>query len=201
MVSNNVISVIFIVLAYLIGSIPVGVILGKMKGVDPRKTGSGNIGATNVMRAGGKALGIITLLGDAAKGFIPTVAAILSGLDPLIIAIVGLAAFLGHIFPVFLKFKGGKGVATGLGVYIAIRPLVVLGAFIIFLLVFIVWRYISLASMIGAIIVPVALHLVHAPCEYVIMASVVAIIVLIRHKENISRLISGTENKLSFKKR
>jgi acyl phosphate:glycerol-3-phosphate acyltransferase len=200
MVNNNVINVLFVVFAYLIGSIPVGVILGKMKGIDPRKTGSGNIGATNVMRAGGKALGIITLLGDAAKGFIPVILARVFGFDVLIIAIVGLAAFLGHIFPIFLRFKGGKGVATALGVYIAIRPLVILGAFIIFIIVFLLWRYVSLASLIGAIVVPIGLYLVKAPYEFVVMAGLIGIIVIIRHKENISRLIKGTENKLSFKK-
>jgi acyl phosphate:glycerol-3-phosphate acyltransferase len=200
MVNNNVINALFIVLAYLIGSIPVGVILGKMKGVDPRKTGSGNIGATNVMRAGGKALGIITLFGDAAKGFIPVFLAELFGLDVSIIAIIGLAAFLGHVFPIFLRFKGGKGVATALGVYIAIGPLVILGAFIIFIIVFLIWRYVSLASLIGAIMVPIGLYVIKAPCEFVIMAGIIAMIVIIRHKENISRLLKGTENKLSFKK-
>ncbi len=200
MVNNNAINVLLIVLAYLIGSIPVGVILGKMKGIDPRKTGSGNIGATNVMRAGGKALGIITLLGDAAKGFIPVILARVLGFDVLIIAIVGLAAFLGHIFPVFLRFKGGKGVATALGVYIAIGPLVILGAFIVFVIVFIIWRYVSLASIVGAIVIPIGLYLAKAPLGFVVMAGLIGIIVIIRHKENISRLIKGTENKLSFKK-
>ncbi len=189
---------LLIILAYLIGSIPVGVILGKMKGIDPRKTGSGNIGATNVMRAGGKKLGIITLLGDAAKGFIPVAAAAALDADVLVVAIVGLAAFLGHVFPVFLRFKGGKGVATALGVYIAIRPLVILGAFIVFVIVFLVWRYISLASIVGAIIVPIGLYLVKAPREFIVMAGLIGIVVIIRHRENISRIIKGTENKLSF---
>lgn len=196
--TDNVISIVLIIFAYLIGSIPVGVILGKIKGIDPRKTGSGNIGATNVMRAGGKTLGIITLLGDAAKGFIPVALAGALNRDVLIVAIVGLAAFLGHVFPVFLRFKGGKGVATALGVYIAVRPLIILGAFVIFVIVFLVWRYISLASIVGAIVVPFGLYLVKAPCELVVMAGLIGIIVIIRHKENISRLIKGTENKLSF---
>ena len=200
MAHYNVINVLFIVLAYLIGSIPVGVILGKMKGIDPRKTGSGNIGATNVMRAGGKALGVITLLGDAAKGFIPVFLARALGFDVLIIAIVGLAVFLGHIFPVFLRFKGGKGVATALGAYIAIRPIVIFGAFIVFVIVFMVWRYVSLASIVGAIVVPIGLYFVKAPCEFVAMAGLIGIIVIIRHKENITRLLKGTENKLSLKK-
>jgi glycerol-3-phosphate acyltransferase PlsY len=196
--TDNAVDIVFIVIAYLLGSIPVGVILGKMKGIDPRKSGSGNIGATNVMRAGGKKLGIITLLGDAAKGFIPVAAAAALNADVLVVAIVGLAAFLGHVFPVFLRFKGGKGVATALGVYIAIRPLVILGAFIVFVVVFLVWRYISLASIVGAIIVPIGLYLVKAPREFVVMAGLIGIIVIIRHRENILRIIKGTENKLSF---
>ena len=198
--ANNVIRIGIVVFAYLMGSIPVGVILGRLKGVDPRKTGSGNIGATNVMRAGGKALGIVTLLGDAVKGFIPVAIAGALGCDILTVAIVGLAAFLGHVFPIFLGFKGGKGVSTALGVYLALRPLVILGAFIVFLIVFLIWRYISLASMVGAIAVPIGLYLIKAPCEFVSMAAIIGILVIIRHKENISRLLKGTENKLTFKK-
>ena len=122
MAYDNGVNVALVVFAYLIGSIPVGVVLGKMKGVDPRKTGSGNIGATNVMRAGGKVLGIVTLLADTAKVFIPVAVAGALGAGELVISSVGLAVFLGHVFPVFLRFRGGKGVATALGVYIAVRP-------------------------------------------------------------------------------
>ncbi|MHB8109638.1 MAG: glycerol-3-phosphate 1-O-acyltransferase PlsY [Syntrophorhabdaceae bacterium] len=198
--NNNVIAVILVVFAYFIGSIPVGVILGKLKGIDPRKSGSGNIGATNVMRAGGKKLGVITLLCDAAKGFIPVMAAMMMGLPDSIVAIAGLMVFLGHVFPVFLKFKGGKGVATALGVYLAVGPWVILGAFVLFVIVFVVWRYVSLASLVGAISVPVGLYFVGAPYEFVVMAGVIAVIVIVRHRENISRLVKGTENKLSFSK-
>ena len=116
MAYDNGVNVALVVFAYLIGSIPVGVVLGKMKGVDPRKTGSGNIGATNVMRAGGKVLGIVTLLADTAKGFIPVAVAGALGAGELVISSVGLAVFLGHVFPVFLRFRGGKGVATALAV-------------------------------------------------------------------------------------
>lgn len=196
--NDNVIALVLIIASYFIGSIPVGVLLGKVKGVDPRKTGSGNIGATNVMRAGGKKLGLLTLLGDTAKGFIPVIFA--RGLDfpEYIVAIVGLVVFIGHVFPVFLKFRGGKGVATALGVYLAIRPSVILGAFILFVIVFLIWRYVSLASIVGAIVVPVGLFLVKAPCQFILMAGIITVIVLIRHRENIGRLIKGTENRLSF---
>ncbi len=200
MAYDNGVNVALVVFAYLIGSIPVGVVLGKMKGVDPRKTGSGNIGATNVMRAGGKVLGIVTLLADTAKGFIPVAVAGALGAGELVISSVGLAVFLGHVFPVFLRFRGGKGVATALGVYIAVRPSVILAAFIIFVIVFMIWRYVSLASIIGAVIVPIGLYIVKAPCTFVVMAGIIGLIAIIRHKDNISRLIKGTENKLSFKK-
>lgn len=192
------ISPLLIVFAYIMGSIPVGVILGKLKGVDPRKTGSGNIGATNVMRAAGKMFGIITLLCDAAKGFIPVVLAVYMGGSGYIVAMVGFAVFLGHLFPVFLKFKGGKGVATALGVYLAISPLAVLGCFVVFVIVMAIWRYVSLASIVGAIAIPVAFFILETPCEYVLMAAVIAIAVILRHKDNILRLIKGTEHKLSL---
>ncbi len=191
-------NILLVVFAYLMGSIPVGVILGKLKGVDPRKTGSGNIGATNVMRSAGKKLGIITLLCDAAKGFIPVMLAICLGTQGYVIALTGFVVFLGHLFPVFLKFRGGKGVATALGVYIALSPVVIIGAFVVFAIVFAIWRYVSLASIIGAVAVPAGLYLVKAPREFVIMAGLIAVLVIVRHKENISRLLKGTENKISF---
>ena len=198
MIPNNLIDISLIIFAYLIGSIPVGVILGRLKGVDPRKTGSGNIGATNVMRSAGKKLGIITLVCDAAKGLIPVVLATALGAQEYVIAIVGFVVFLGHVFPIFLKFRGGKGVATALGVYLAVRPTVIIGAFVVFVIVFAIWRYVSLASLIGAIVVPIGLYLVRAPYQFVIMAVLIALVVILRHKDNISRLIKGTENKLSF---
>ena len=198
MISDSLANVLLVVFAYLIGSIPVGVILGKMKGVDPRKTGSGNIGATNVMRAGGKKLGIITLLCDAAKGFAPV--ALATGIDApgYVIALVGFVVFLGHLFPLFLKFRGGKGVATALGVYLALSPGVIGGAFIVFIVVFAIWRYVSLASLTGAAVVPVGLYLVRAPCEFVVMSGLITLLVIMRHKDNISRIIKGTENKMTF---
>jgi len=187
-----------VVFAYLLGSIPVGVILGRLKGVDPRKMGSGNIGATNVMRAAGKKLGVVTLILDAAKGFLPVVLATVLGVHVYVIALVGLAAFLGHVFPVFLRFKGGKGVATALGVYLAVSPVTILGAFVVFVIVAAIWRYVSLASMIGAMAVPIGLYLIGAPWSFVVMAVLITLVVIVRHKDNIARLVKGTESKLSF---
>jgi len=188
---------LLVVFAYFLGSIPMGVILGRLKGVDPRKTGSGNIGATNVMRAAGKKLGVITLILDAAKGFLPVVLATLLGVHVYVVALVGLVAFLGHVFPVFLRFRGGKGVATALGVYLAVSPVTILGAFVVFIIVAAIWRYVSLASMIGAIVVPVGLYLVGAPRAFVLMAVLITLVVILRHKDNIARLAKGTESKLS----
>lgn len=189
---------VYAVIAYLIGSIPIGVILAGLKGKDPRKTGSGNIGATNVMRAAGRVLGIATLIGDIAKGFVPAFIAIRCALPGEIVAIVGLAAFLGHLFPLFLKFRGGKGVATALGVYLAVGPAAIVPCFIIFVFVLLIWRYVSLGSLIGAGIVPFAMYFLKAPAEYIWLAVVIAIFVIIKHKDNIRRLIKGQENKIRF---
>ena len=185
-----------VIAAYLIGSIPVGVLLAKMKGKDPRKTGSGNIGATNVMRAAGKTMGVITLLGDALKGFIPTYVAICTGMPAVFVVAVGLAAFLGHLFPLFLRFKGGKGVATALGVYIALNPFAILISFIVFVLVLLKWRYVSAGSLAGCAVMPVSLYFLDDPAVYIQVSIVMALLVLWKHRDNIGRLKSGTEHKL-----
>ena len=195
---TKMIYILLIVFAYLVGSIPIGVLLVKLKGKDPSKVGSGNIGATNVMRSAGKALGIVTLIGDIAKGFIPTFIAMRLGEPAFIIALVGLAAFSGHLFPVFLKFKGGKGVATGAGVFLAISPPIILISFVIFVIVFLVWKYVSLGSLVGTAIIPLSFTLLKAPLEYILLALLIACGVFIKHKDNIKRLLTGTENKVKF---
>ena len=189
---------LLIIFAYLVGSIPIGVLLARLKGKDPRRVGSGNIGATNVMRSAGKVLGIITLIGDVMKGFIPTFIAMRLGEPALIIALVGLAAFSGHLFPVFLKFQGGKGVATGAGVFLAISPLVIFISFVIFVIVFLIWKYVSLGSLTGTAIIPLSFTLLKAPLEYILVSLLIACCVFIKHKDNIKRLITGTENKVKF---
>ncbi len=187
-----------IVFAYLMGSIPIGVILARLKGKDPRKVGSGNIGATNVMRSAGKILGIVTLVGDIAKGFIPAFVAVRSGEPAVIVALVGLAAFFGHLFPVFLKFKGGKGVATGAGVFLAISPLAVFISFVCFLIVFLIWKYVSLGSLVGTLIIPLSFFALKAPLEYILFSLFIACGVFFKHRDNIKRLLAGKENKISF---
>lgn len=188
--------ILYIIIAYLIGAIPVGVILSKIKGVDPRKTGSRNIGATNVMRTAGKALGILTLAGDILKGLVPTMLAMFCRYPYPIIAAIGLATFLGHLFPVYLKFKGGKGVATAVGVYLAVSPFAILINAVIFILVLLKWRYVSLGSLIGTGLVPLALVALKKPVEYVYLSLVIGILIFIKHKDNIKRLLQGKEHKI-----
>jgi glycerol-3-phosphate acyltransferase PlsY len=191
-------SVLYITISYLIGSIPIGVILSKLKGKDPRKIGSGNIGATNVMRAAGKTIGIITLLGDITKGFVPTILAVYYEEPKMLITAIGIASFLGHLYPVFLKFKGGRGVATALGVYLAISPLAILINAIIFILVLLKWRYVSLGSLAGTGIMPLTLYILKVPQAYIYLSFIIGVLIFIKHRDNIKRLLEGKENKISF---
>ena len=193
-------SFLIILFAYLLGSVPVGVILASIKGADPRKVGSGNIGATNVMRAAGKTTGILTLVGDILKGFLPILIAVALEEPILVIAAVGLAAFLGHLFPLFLKFKGGKGVATALGVYLRLDPFAVLIAAVVFVLVLIKWRYVSLGSLAGVAVIPLALYLLNAQSYYVYLALIIGTLIFIKHTDNIRRLVAGTESKVGKSK-
>lgn len=180
------------------GSVPVGIVIAGILGKDPRKAGSGNIGATNVLRTVGKAAGIATLLGDAAKGFLPAGLAIFLGEAPYVVALAGLASFLGHLYPVYLRFKGGKGVATALGIYLALNPLAVALGAIIFFAVLVKWRYVSLSSLTGAGSIPLALYALRAPEEYVYLSMVMLLFIYAKHKENIARLRAGKENRFRF---
>jgi len=194
------ISYALVVFAYLLGSIPVGVILARARGTDPRQVGSGNIGATNVMRAAGKVTGALTLVGDMLKGLLPVVVALGFNQPGFVVAAVGLAAFAGHLYPLFLKFRGGKGVATALGVYLALDPLAVVVAIVVFLLVLIKWRYVSLGSLVGVALMPFLLCLHNAPSHYIYLVLVVGVVIFIKHADNIRRLIAGTENKIGRSK-
>ncbi len=189
---------IFIALfGYLLGSVPTGLILSKLfSKVDPRKSGSKNIGATNIFRTAGKSLGILTLLGDLLKGAIPVVIAIQWGESDLWIAISGLTPFLGHIFPIFLGFKGGKGVATALGVYLVISPIAVLIEFLIFAGIVWKWRFISLGSITCGTTIPILIAFFRSDSQaYFIVSVIIAALILYRHQSNISRLLQGTENR------
>ena len=186
---------LLLICAYLLGSVPTGLLLARAMGVNIRETGSGNIGATNVYRTMGRRVGILTLLGDCLKGLIPVLAAKWLGLPEVWVAAIGLAAFLGHVYTIFLGFKGGKGVATALGVFLGTSPLSVLLAMVIFALVLYRWRYVSLASITAAACIPVIVWLTGCNPELAIMSLAIACVVIFRHRENISRLRAGTESK------
>lgn len=195
MEQNQIILTILLASAYLLGSIPTGLLLGKAYGIDVRNEGSGNIGATNLYRTVGRKVGIITLIGDCLKGLIPVLVVKLSSLPVEFAAWVGLAAFCGHVFSVFLKFKGGKGVATALGVFLALAPAAVGIAVGVFVVLMVVWRYVSLGSIVAAVTMPIAVHLLHGGRVMVLVTLIIALIVVIKHHTNIKRLLDGTENK------
>jgi acyl phosphate:glycerol-3-phosphate acyltransferase len=181
--------------AYLLGSVPTGLLLGRLYGIDVRQEGSGNIGATNLYRTVGRKVGIMTLIGDCLKGMLPVLLAWkLGGLGDQMQAWVGLAAFCGHVFSIFLLFKGGKGVATALGVYLTLAPLAVLGAVVVFALLVFIWRYISLGSIIAAAVMPLIIWFRPHSQQLLIATALISAIVIIKHHANISRLVSGTES-------
>jgi glycerol-3-phosphate acyltransferase PlsY len=189
--------IILVMGAYLLGSIPTGLLLGKALGVDIRNSGSGNIGATNAYRTLGKKIGIMTLAGDCLKGLIPVLAVKYLGGGDGLMALTGLAAFLGHVYTVFLGFKGGKGVATALGVFLAISPVSVLIALGVFLVIAWKWRYVSLASITAAGVIPIVVTIVEQKAFFTGMAIIISVIVILKHRDNIERLKSGTERKFN----
>ena len=190
------------VLAYLVGSISSAITISRIKNLeDPRNVGSGNPGATNVLRSGDKSAAIMTLAGDILKGFVPVLIARLLGADPLLVALVGLAAFLGHLFPLYYGFKGGKGVATACGVLLAISPLTVFFLVCIWLAVALLTRYSSFAALLAAAAAPLLIMLISPQLTYVALAGVIAGLLIWRHRENINRLLNGTESKINLNKR
>ncbi|MBE9504428.1 MAG: glycerol-3-phosphate 1-O-acyltransferase PlsY [Proteobacteria bacterium] len=193
---------LLLLMAYLLGSIPTGVLLARIYGgKDLSKEGSGNIGATNVGRVVGKKAGLITLVGDCLKGILPLVITMaVAGRIPWLISAVALTAFLGHLYPVFNKFKGGKGVATALGVFLVVSPLATLLAVITFALILYLWRYVSLGSIIAAGIMPALMGIFASSKIYIVLAVLVGGLVIYRHRENIKRLIEGKENKFGGEK-
>lgn len=192
----------FVVCAYLLGSVSFAVLMSKAFSLpDPRTYGSHNPGATNVLRSGKKAAAALTLLGDAAKG---TVAVVLAQQyapeNYSLIAAASLAVFIGHLFPVFLRFKGGKGVATALGVLLALNLWLGLACLAIWLLVALVFRLSSLAALLAAAAAPLYAYLFGLPREYLLVATVLALVLIWRHKGNIQNLLAGKESKIGSKK-
>jgi len=213
---------ILIPLAYLVGSIPFGLIVGLAKGVDPRKGGSGNIGATNVARLLGKKWFFVVFTLDMCKSLLPMlIASAIAHRIPdeqrdwtiyLLWLLVGFAAVIGHMYSIFLKLKGGKGVATSTGVVLGLWPYFTLPGAIaigVFLIVFFVWRYISLGSIVGAVTVPIAYLLIgrargwpvfESQLPLLIFSVVMALLIIYKHRANIARLRAGTENRMTTSK-
>jgi len=187
---------ILVILAYGFGTVSFGLILARLKGgVDLRGQGSGNIGATNVARAMGKRAGLIALFGDCAKGLVAVLLAQAWGSSVWIIAAVATAAVLGHLFPWYAGFRGGKGVATALGVFIPTLPLPLLGALIAFIAVVLVWRYVSAGSILAAMLMPILAVVFDRPLPLTFSAAIIAILIVIKHRSNLQRLFQGRESK------
>lgn len=204
------ITVILMAIAYILGSIPNAVWIGKaFKGIDVREHGSKNAGSTNAARVLGAKLGIFTLVLDISKGAFPVFLALLlkaqslenilgiSGIDTVL---VGICAIVGHSFSVFMKFKGGKAVATTVGVFIVIVPKALLLAAVVFFTVFALTKYVSLSSITGAASLPILVYLLYSDIPYTVFAGIVAFLIIIRHRSNISRLIKGEESKFKIRK-
>ena len=195
------------VVAYLLGTIPFGLLLGKMfGGADVRKAGSGNIGATNVARVAGPTAGVFTLVLDAAKGAAAVwLAGRIANDSAAWMTIAGLAALVGHCFPIWLGFRGGKGVATAAGVFLVLCPLALLGSVTLFVFVVVFWRYVSLGSIAAAASMPLLLYFLWAPhhappLTVTIGALAAALLIVYKHDANIQRLVEGREPRFSFGK-
>lgn len=196
-------------LAYLIGSIPFAVVVSKLMGLqDPRKYGSKNPGATNVLRSGNKVAAALTLIGDAAKGWFALWLAqtLVPGLPWTIYALVALAVFLGHLYPVFLGFKGGKGVATALGILLAIHPVLALATAATWIIIAVFSRYSSLAALVAAFFAPVYYLFGSGVVWYAqrpvgIVLAIITLLLFYRHRANIARLLSGQEPRIGSKKK
>ncbi len=191
--------VLFVAFAYFLGSVPFGILVARLfdRSVDLRSVGSGNIGATNVARAVGKAAGILTLLLDAGKGIFAMALAHLfvEGRTDLWIALAGGAAFLGHVFPVYMNFRGGKGVATALGIVLFLSPVTAFILVVLFSFVFYFTRYVSLGSLSAAVALPPIMALLATSRHYVALSLVMMFLVIFTHRENIQRLLAGEERK------
>lgn len=184
--------------SYLLGSIPFGLLVARLKGIDLTNTGSGNIGATNVFRSVGKGFGIAIFVLDMLKGYFPVYLASASGQNHYIVMLCGLLAITGHMFSVFLNFKGGKGVATGLGVILGIAPRLFILSFLLGIAIISFTGYVSLASITGSIFLSILMSRSGQPLPYIWMVLIITVVLIIKHIPNIKRLFNGTENKISW---
>jgi glycerol-3-phosphate acyltransferase PlsY len=198
-------AIVAIVLAYLLGSVSFAVVVSRAMGLaDPRSYGSGNPGATNVLRTGNRTAAILTLVGDAAKGAVAVglakAVATRYGFGDLVFACVGLAAFVGHLFPVFHGFQGGKGVATAAGVLLALSPWLGLATLATWITVAVFFRYSSLAALVAAVFAPSYYALLAGIDAVLVPLGIMSVLLILRHRKNISNLIAGTESRIGQKK-
>ncbi len=190
---------LLIIISFILGSIPFGVIIAKVRGVDLKKVGSGNIGATNVLRAMGKGYAVITLLGDMLKGAAAVAIGNYLSVGPVYEGVMGLSAILGHNFSLFLGFRGGKGVATSIGVLLIYSPKIAILTLIIWLVMALVTRYSSLGAIVSFGLLPFNIYMFEDPklkAAKLLIAAMITLLILFRHIENIGRLIKGTERKI-----
>lgn len=185
-----------ILLVYVVGALPVGYLVGKVVGVDIRRHGSGNIGATNILRTVGRGAAALTLLLDVAKGYVAVGIALTLGPEPWWGSAGALLAVVGNCWSVFLRFRGGKGMATGLGAFLHLVPLAVLPALVVWAAVALTFRYVSLASLSAAVCLPLGAVLLRYHPSAALAALGVGMIIVVRHRDNIARLLSGTERRL-----
>ncbi len=189
-----------IVLAYLLGSISTAIITCKLMGLpDPRTQGSKNPGATNVLRFGGKKAAAVTLFGDFLKGLLPVLIGLALKVEPPALALIGLAAFLGHLYPVFFGFQGGKGVATAFGVILGLSWQVAVAALLTWLVMAKVFKISSLSALTAAVLTPLYCWLLTPQTEFIILLAVVSVLLIWRHRSNIRNLLSGAEGKIGDK--
>lgn len=194
--------VLAVLTAYLVGAVPVGFLIARAWGVgDIRAHGSGNIGATNVLRTAGRGPAVLTLLGDVAKGYLAvTAAAAIAGGDAWPVAAATVAAIVGNCWSIFLRFRGGKGVATGLGAFLYLVPWAVLPAAVVWFVITLSFRYVSLGSILAALCVPLGVLMLGYPGSRAVACAVGAAVVILRHHENIERLFAGSERRLGARR-
>lgn len=185
-----------VLLGYLVGSVPFALFLGRTAGIDVRVAGSGNVGAANVLRTAGAWRGMIVLALDVAKGVAAIVLAQLANASVALVALTGAAAIVGHVYPVWLRFHGGKGVAVAAGVFVILTPAATLAAAALFLVTVAATRYVSLGSIAASVVLPPATLVTGAPAPVVATATVMAALVLFRHRSNIQRLRAGAERRM-----
>ncbi len=187
--------VILVIFAYVLGSISTAIITCKLMGLpDPRTEGSENPGATNVHKIGGKKAAVITLVGDLLKGLIPVLIGVLLGADELILSVIAMAAFVGHLYPVFFAFRGGKGVATAFGVILGLSWPVALAILITWLSVYYLFKLSALSALVTALVMPLYFYYIDGSITFTVMAGILSALLILRHRSNIEKIIDGTED-------